>query len=447
MILSNKSGRVADLRRKWTKANKMGRELLRVISADEYHDAMNIRRGIENLMAKFQWKLKQDSHMFVCDLDHLMRMYDKFVISRDIRDLGINPYRTYSLKEVQDSQPSDYWMEMMVLRTLYEELSSLERELNHSEFQSNFNQALHVLKKLSDPNKKEKHLNGNSKMTKKLVSVLKPPGKGRGGQTHNKHVQWKLTMSQEQVVCEQERRQQWRQQVMHPVPRTICHRRNHPIQTLDNLDSWEWLESDIDVLTDTDNEQSHDSAHSGFRSDFDEAITVLTELSDPANHLKKATDSVIDSVPNIIAAVQFGDIDRVKMVIQNVGDLDERKIQKEDKQDWYGESALMIAVRQINVQIVRELLLNQADPMLRSYVGAGKTMSAQQVAREVWLKCADDSQNMSEINTIINMVRRVHALWRKCNPHYIESANAALPRKMKQKPSRFDLSMTLSLCK
>ena len=67
----------------------------------------------------------------------------------------------------------------------------------------------------------------SDEMTEQLVSVLKPSRKGRDiERTHSKHIRWQLTMSQEEVVSEQERRQQSKGTAMRPALRRISQRRN-----------------------------------------------------------------------------------------------------------------------------------------------------------------------------------------------------------------------------
>ena len=154
-----------------------------------------------------------------------------------------------------------------------------------------------------------------------------------------------------------------------------------------------------------------------------------------------------DSEPPIVGVVRMEDLDAIKAGVELGVDLDERQIWSEGDRAWYRELAQMVAVQRGYVDIVKELLLNQADPMLESCTESGVFKSALQVARDRWTKSAKGTQSMAEVNRIINMVRRVNALWRKCNPHYVESADAKLPRKEKKKPSRLDISMTLSFCK
>ena len=150
------------------------------------------------------------------------------------------------------------------------------------------------------------------------------------------------------------------------------------------------------------------------------------------------------AVPMVVQLATSGDLRRMIRYIANGGDLDERQHWKEiqdhygfyEKEwEWWNASALMRAANKGDVEMVRLLLWNQADPMLESCYIEDETCTASDFAAK------------GKNQEIIQMISVANDLWKALNPKCKESARYDHKREKKNKPEREQIKKAIdSLC-
>eukprot|EP01083_Nonionella_stella_P030859 84564_1 len=141
-----------------------------------------------------------------------------------------------------------------------------------------------------------------------------------------------------------------------------------------------------------------------------------------------------DPQPEIVLAAMNNDLRKVKKYIAKGRDLDKRRRWTEVEVkwgynkdwEWFGDSALIVATKHQSVDIVKELLLNQADPMLKSCPSDDVYNTALEVAQR---------KSNKQILRMIS-VHVVNDLWIKLNQNCHESADYSKGQNVKNKPSR-----------
>ena len=146
-----------------------------------------------------------------------------------------------------------------------------------------------------------------------------------------------------------------------------------------------------------------------------------------------------DPVSEIVNTANCGDLQKIKALIASGSDLNERqrwtevteKMGYDKSWEWFGDSALIAAARRGHVEIVAELLLNQADPMLESCPYDDIYVNALGVAKKDKIK---------------QMISAVLELWKALNPKCSESAHYKKKkhRVVKKKPSKQSIKNALS---
>ena len=155
-----------------------------------------------------------------------------------------------------------------------------------------------------------------------------------------------------------------------------------------------------------------------------------------------------DPIPAIVKAARDGDLNTIKTLIANKVDLDERQRWTEvvgkygyDKSwEWFNNSALIEASWRGHIEIVRQLLLAGADPMLKSCYTDDEYHTAIGAANSSRFK---NDTNKIVFPKIIEMLYAVHELWTESNPECNESAHYEKNRKEKNKPSIKDIKAAI----
>eukprot|EP01084_Bolivina_argentea_P153984 268452_1 len=173
----------------------------------------------------------------------------------------------------------------------------------------------------------------------------------------------------------------------------------------------------------------------------EQEIESDSENFDPENYFfsRYGVYSKDDAQPEIVTAAMEGNLSAIKTYIANGMDLDKRQrwteVQEKygyDKSwEWFNNSALIVAAQNGYLAIVKQLLLNQADPMLESCWTDDEYHTALKAAQNA--RYGKDTEKMKKI---IAMISVVNELWTKLNPKCHESAHYKETRAFKQKPDR-----------
>ena len=154
-----------------------------------------------------------------------------------------------------------------------------------------------------------------------------------------------------------------------------------------------------------------------------------------------------DPIPTIVKAARDGDLKSIKKFISYQVDLDKRQrwtqiIQNKDSEtwEWFNNSALIEASLRGHIDIVRQLLLSGADPMLESCFDDDQFHTAIKAA--MYSKFKND-KNKQIFTKIIKMLTVTNKLWTELNPKCNESAHFEKNRKEKNKPSLKDIKIVI----
>eukprot|EP00483_Globobulimina_turgida_P001135 UN01137 len=152
-----------------------------------------------------------------------------------------------------------------------------------------------------------------------------------------------------------------------------------------------------------------------------------------------------DMEPFIVKCAKNGDIESVRKHIENGYDLDRRrkwtetdvKIWGEKSWHWFGDSALMIAAKNGYHEMVKELLMAGADPMLVS-MGNGCNDDESYDALKV-AKNASKVNGLKRFNYIVSILEAVNALWKKLDPRRYEQPHFSTKKERKYIPKLTDI--------
>jgi len=128
----------------------------------------------------------------------------------------------------------------------------------------------------------------------------------------------------------------------------------------------------------------------------------------------------------IVSAAERGDLKKIKKYISKGVNLNKQQkwIEVDDKMfydktyEWFGNTALIEASQHGHIDIVRELLLNGADPAITACPKEDKHHTAIKAAVNA-SKHAQNEQEQNAFISIIAMLKDVNALWIKTNRHKI----------------------------